>query len=259
MIGEAGEDTVGHKHPGSELKATGETSLSNQRPHYAKGGRKVFLGRMGTDPDFDQSIPNAWMASTPGHPFWLLPLEACAEHQNGGWGPEDLTGPAALFHAVLEYQEKYHDGKGKKLDRHYAKSGWSRSYKHSSYNTPALPPHSLEILPFWEIYPYSWHRDGQMYREVCWVSQPTFNATKCKLLLALEHWNSHSITYWSHSWNREGHSEESLDALNKSDKQKPAEGRKMEGDAMPEDNDLIEERENQEHANEHEHDENFGD
>ncbi len=32
----------------------------------------AVLARMGSDTTYDNSIPNAWMASTPGHGFWLF-------------------------------------------------------------------------------------------------------------------------------------------------------------------------------------------
>lgn len=252
IVRQPGENSdTGHKYPTTKNKTAEETSLPAKKPGYAKDKRTLFLGRMGTDPDFDQSLPNAWMASTPGHPFWLLPLEACADHISSGWSPEALTGPAALFNAALAYQGEYQEGKGRKLDEHYAKSGWRHLYKQLSEKAPAPPPQSIEILPFYEIYPYSWHRDGQMYRDECWVSQPTFDAKRCKLLLGLDAWRSHSITYWSHSWTAEGHSDENMDALIKPNKNNPAK-EKMKGDAAAENKKLEDEKEKQEHAKEHE-------
>ena len=35
----------------------------------------VVLGRMGDNIFIDHSIPNAFMASIPGHPFWIKVLE----------------------------------------------------------------------------------------------------------------------------------------------------------------------------------------
>ena len=34
----------------------------------------------------------------------------------------------------------------------------------------------MVILPFWEICPYSWDRDGSIYRHVCWVLDDKFDA-----------------------------------------------------------------------------------
>ncbi len=183
-------------------------------PSSAEGERKVFLGRMGTDENFVHSIPNAWMGSTPGHPFWVLPLESCEQHIGNGAQPEYLTGPPALYDRVKDYRDEYDDGRGDKMDDHYGKSGWRTLYP-PSRGHQQLPAQSIVVLPFWEVYPYSWERDGEAYRDLCWVTQDTFNAGTCKQVLGLDHWGSHSITYWSHSWSADGHWDEHMDALNK--------------------------------------------
>ena len=236
----------------STKKGLRENHSLNKKPDYAMNKRKLFLGRMGTDNNFGGSIPNAWMASTPGHPFWLLPLESCVSRIGQGWSPEDLTGPTALLSSVNDFENNYGHGNGPKLDDHYAKSGWRHLFKHSSSKTSSLPPQSIEILPFWEIYPYSWERDGQMYRDVCWVAEPTFNARKCKLVLGLDHWKTHSITYWSHSWTQTGHDEGHLEAIGAPNTKKPdQEGQKL-GDATSENKKLEQEKERLEHEKQHE-------
>lgn len=183
-------------------------------PSSAEGERKVFLGRMGTDEDFVHSIPNAWMGSTPGHPFWVLPLESCEQHIDSDAQPEYLTGPPALYDRVRGYRDEYDYGRGDKMDDHYAKGGWQNLYR-PPRDHQKLPPQSMVVLPFWEVYPYSWERDGEAYRSLCWVTQDTFSAATCKRVLGLDHWGSHSITYWSHSWSADGHWDEHMDALNK--------------------------------------------
>lgn len=198
-------------------------------PSSAEGERKVFLGRMGTDENDVHSIPNAWMASTPGHPFWVLPLESCGEHIEDGASPEFLTGPPALYDRVRDYRDEYDHGRGDKMDDHYAKSGWRTLYKPWT-DDQKLPPQSMVVLPFWEVYPYSWARDGEPFRNLCWVTQDTFNAATCKHVLGLDHWGSHSITYWSHSWSAEGHWDEHMDVLNKPSETSGDE-EKAEGDA----------------------------
>ena len=186
-------------------------------PSSADGERKVFLGRMGTDDDFVHSIPNAWMGSTPGHPFWVLPLESVQQHIGNGAMPEYLTGPPALYDSVKDYRDVYDHGRGDNMDDHYSRSGWRHLYK-PSRDQQKLPQQSLVVLPFWEVYAYSWERDGEAFRDLCWVTQEAFNAATCKEVLGLDHWGSHSITYWSHSWNADGHWDEHMDALNKPSK-----------------------------------------
>ena len=187
-------------------------------------GRKAFLGRMGADEDFEHSIPNAWMASTPGHPFWVLPLERCQNMIGSGVMPEYLSGPVALRDSILDYMENYDEGEGDKMDKHYAQSGWRHMYKQSLVESLAPAPQFVEILPFWEIYPFSWDRDGAAYKDFCLVGNPSFNAVKCKLVLGLDHWGSHSITYWSHSWSGDGHTDINMEAVSKATKKPKEEG-----------------------------------
>jgi mannosyltransferase OCH1-like enzyme len=60
-------------------------------------GKQLVLGRMGYYPNFVHSIPNAVMASVPGHPFWVDVLNYIHIHRKRHWGAELLTGPAMLF------------------------------------------------------------------------------------------------------------------------------------------------------------------
>ena len=69
----------------------------------------VYLGHMGDD-NYEHSIPNAFMVSTtPGHPFWLRPLDFVKEHQQDeayNSQPEGLTGPVALRACVKEWEKE---------------------------------------------------------------------------------------------------------------------------------------------------------
>ena len=211
-----------------------DTALALRGSSLPDAERKVFLGRMGTDDSFTHSIPNAWMGSTPGHPFWLLPLEFTSDNiNNNGVSPESLTGPEALYHMVERYKNDFDQGQGSKMDEYYDKSPWRRLYKAAAKENATLPPQSLVIAPFWQIYPYSWHRDGEMVRHVCWVLDDGFNAARCKLLLASDRWGSYSITYWSHSWgwDGDGHSKEHIKHLSGSNEEMENKQEEEEDDA----------------------------
>ncbi len=187
-----------------------------------KSGRKAFFGRMGTDVYFSNSIPNAWMASTPGHPFFLVVLESViksmGDGSSEGQSPEVVTGPARLYDMINEYLEEDSKYKGEKLDKHVSKNPTAKQF------TPRKGlGHSIEVLPFQYIFPYSWQRDGEGVRDTCWATQKTFDAERCKLLLATDHWPSYTITYWSHTWAGEGHDQgnvEALDAVEEDGKKK---------------------------------------
>lgn len=181
-----------------------------------KNGRKIFYGRMGVDKNSGNSIPNAWMAATPGHPFNLLVVEstmkgladASSKTDQSMPGPEALTGPERLFSMIQEYQNPKGPWVGEKLDEHVAKVPAAKHF------TPERGlEHSMEILPFYKIFPYSWERDGEAYRDVCWVAEASFNAERCKALLGTDYWPSYAITYWSHTWAGDGHDEGNVNKL----------------------------------------------
>lgn len=98
----------------------------------------VVLARMGTNNSFSHSVPNAFMASVPGHPFWKFCTATSLTRwmvqlsvHNGLWfGPELITGPVVLKESVEFYQEFHREnlpGKGR-----------------------------LTILPAGTIYPVDW-------------------------------------------------------------------------------------------------------
>jgi hypothetical protein len=65
-------------------------------------GHQALLAWMGPPDDHPHNIPNAWMASEPGHPFWLMMLTQIVlnkKHQ----AAEHVTGPAALKDTVARY------------------------------------------------------------------------------------------------------------------------------------------------------------
>ena len=201
-------DTSTTRYPASWMSRVEERDFA---------GRRAFFGRMGMELDYHDSIPNAWMASTPAHPFFLLPIERIQGRftQAGKWipgslrkqpTPEQLTGPGNLFKALKEYSETYY---GKNVHE-------IRLYKKLSASPGQLQremPHSVTILPWWYVFPYSWARDGEQFRDVCWVTRATFDAERCKNVVAVDAWPSYSITYWSHSWSDKGHDAENMNRL----------------------------------------------
>lgn len=113
---------------------------------YTATGRKAYLGRMGTDNAYDGSIPNAWMVSTPGHPFWLLPLEAAEQDAPSAIDTKFIAGANALYQVTQKYARSYASSVGQsEIDERYTQSGWSHLY------VPDGTPHSVQNLPFWNI------------------------------------------------------------------------------------------------------------
>jgi hypothetical protein len=133
-------------------------------------GKDAVLGYMGEPDGFKHNIPNAWMASRPGHPFWLLVLKHI-QNVDKQREVEAITGPIALKHCV------------EKL--------WQPMNGTSSGN--------VTVLDTAFIYPFDWSRSKGPVRKFCSDSyklNPFFDPRKCKALLP----NAYTVTYWRHGW-----------------------------------------------------------
>lgn len=160
------------------------------------------------------------MASTPSHPFWLLPLNlvATGEKPYGDW-PEAVTGPDALFYLVNEYLKQYNndDDSNAKLDEYLQSSELKDLYLRSSSEEDVStraegPTHRLVLLEQQTIFPYWWGEKA--LESVCRAGVEGFDPETCKDVLDVEAMGSWSITYWSHSWDQEGgHDKEHLSAM----------------------------------------------
>jgi inositol phosphorylceramide mannosyltransferase catalytic subunit len=161
------------------------SGASGAEPHHGvhEGGVAIF-GRMGTNPAYEHSIPNAWMAASPGHPFFMLPIESARREVGKSrrflrrwwyeWPIAELvTGPVALRDSILKYQ----------------------NMRGTADKVILLPDH-------W-VYPYSWVNNWnpktQDLRAACSAEQPHFDASRCKEMLKVDDKGSVSITYWSHT------------------------------------------------------------
>ncbi|KAL6407161.1 glycosyltransferase family 32 protein [Ilyonectria robusta] len=143
----------------------------------------ALFGRMGTDQTYEQSIPNAWMAASPGHPFFLRALEfAHAELEKSKsflrnfWhktpNAEHMTGPIALRKTIIAY------GASSEEDE-------------------------IVLLPGRLVYPYNW-KEHHEFLAVCSAEQATFDDAVCKEKLEVVKKKSISITYWSHTHKGQG-------------------------------------------------------
>lgn len=156
----------------------------------AKQNGSVVLGWMGRDFDFEHSIPNAFLASPPGHPFWLLCISLISANANlpGRSKPEARTGPIMLYEAVSAYASLYGPQIPPRPDKDIAAPD---------------EPRGVSILTPGMIYPYSWRERLSADMHDCWVANPTYEEEKC-----IERYpEAYTITYWSHSWGGDGYLE----------------------------------------------------
>ena len=71
----------------------------------------VVLGRMGTNPNFKHSLPNALMLSAPRQEFWLLVMSLLLEPMRPiAQRPESATGPVLLRRAHRLYTTRHTQG-----------------------------------------------------------------------------------------------------------------------------------------------------
>lgn len=82
-------------------------------------GHELVLGRMGPDYHYEHSIPNAWMASKPGHVFWMWCARWIMENKHL-WhkSVEGTAGPIMIFSVLNAYgRHVFEEEKnGKKMD-----------------------------------------------------------------------------------------------------------------------------------------------
>ncbi|KAL2913919.1 hypothetical protein HK105_206653 [Polyrhizophydium stewartii] len=141
--------------------------LKPHEPIAQLGG--IVMPLMSYDYNFEHNIPNAWMASAPGHPFWIYLLERMNKMKLEG-GVEAATGPVVLYRALREFETKL-------------------------YNE-TMPP--ITYLSRELIFPYDWH-NSQPYSTFCSSQSAFINTTRCKQTIDPDH-RAYTITYWSHSW-----------------------------------------------------------
>lgn len=131
----------------------------------------AVVGQMDPDLTWRHSIPNAFMASRPGHPLWMFAayrMMKLIKHNPRERQPEVVTGPAMLNLVVRRWLEDYGSD-------------------------------DLTVLPPPVIYPINW-RDRDAAGEECKIARghphTLLNTEACKARFP----DSFTITYFTHSW-----------------------------------------------------------
>lgn len=161
-----------------------------------RGAGDVVLGRMGRDPAFDHSIPNAIMASKPRQGFWLLALSFAFDRLEAPeirktdftsvTGPEYLTGPILLKDAAEFYLEH---GPEAAFERVAARFGEETAEQAQYGRITLLEPESL--------YPIDWN--NPLHRILIKRMSAAKQVIKPREVQRL-FMRSFMVTYWSHSW-----------------------------------------------------------
>jgi FkbM family methyltransferase len=160
------------------------------------GQKAVVLGRMGADPDFEHSVPNAVMASCPRHPFWLLVIakmiEAQAKYPAGR--PEYLTGPIVLKSALDQYANQSES----------AFELIGSVARHLPTHQQPAATETIFTLCANDWFPFNWADPiHQIYRQALRSQEVVPDVELCRNLFP----SSTLVTFWSHSWEPEPQSD----------------------------------------------------
>jgi mannosyltransferase OCH1-like enzyme len=157
----------------------------------------VWLGRLGRDPTFPHSIPNAIMASRPLQEFWLLAIHLMIENAKalggkaarGIRGPEAMTGPILLKRAYDTYTTARRDTVQEMIRGIAARMPAELQPKEEASRINLLVP------DIW--YPIDWSNMIHL-RLSCEVVD--FNLTLGERTKRWLFPKSFLVTYWTHTW-----------------------------------------------------------
>ena len=131
---------------------------------YSKFG--VILGSISSDDNFEHNVPNAWMASKPGHDFWLMNLNLATQRAYSyPTSAEGVSGPILVKDCMLLWNRNQHN--------------------------------DIKLLEPGLIYGIDWRHERpepcSSPNEIA-SNQTTFE--RCKSIFP----NMFALTVWSHSW-----------------------------------------------------------
>ncbi|KAH7621804.1 putative Inositol phosphoceramide mannosyltransferase 2 [Nannochloris sp. 'desiccata'] len=148
-------------------------------------GQKAILAMMSTDIYFQHNIPNAWMASSPGHPFWMFVVRVIQERYtdiltkqargdtSSNLGVEGITGPIVLKEAYDTWKCTFDDDKAK-----------------------------VHVLDPGYVFVSNWNNkeEADYFSQKCNGSKITEERQQKRCLKAFP--NAHVLTFWTHTWGR---------------------------------------------------------
>lgn len=149
--------------------------------------RGVILGRMGANPHFDHSVPNAIMASSPREGFWLYVIGKAMVAAQTPERPEEATGPVLLKGALDAYRKGHPPPSGvvDLLTRMLPPD-----------LSPKPGPTTIYILPSEEWYPVAWSDKQSSDIRSRMLAGELLSMADAEELFP----NSSLVTFWTYSW-----------------------------------------------------------
>jgi mannosyltransferase OCH1-like enzyme len=151
--------------------------LKDLSPLLRSTKKPIILAFM-TKEDHPHGIPNAWMASVPGHPFWMGVMTEIVKRASLNSPVETITGPVMLTHFARSWFESC-----KTKDREWEPQN-------------GVEAGDLAVLRSGLIYPYDWTNPGSLGTICSAESASSFDPSECQKLFP----EAFTITYWTHSW-----------------------------------------------------------
>ncbi|MES3002042.1 MAG: glycosyltransferase [Pseudomonadota bacterium] len=157
----------------------------------------VVLGRMGTDPHFVHSLPNALMMSRPRQEFWLLVISLLvdppASHKARKDRPEFATGPVILKRAHDLYAARATQDTA-------ARRMASIRTRLPLHLAPSPGPTRVAAVPGYIFFPVDWN-DRIHLMSFCRPLQRQQKFLDRKTTRSLFP-RSLTVSYWTHSWEK---------------------------------------------------------
>ncbi|MBG9389463.1 glycosyltransferase family 32 protein [Caenimonas aquaedulcis] len=156
------------------------------------GHGDVVLGRMGANPDFAQSLPNAVMLSRPRQPFWLLVMSLLQDPATlARRRPEFATGPALLRQAHQLWEVR---GADPSVAARIA-AVQARLPAHQQADTG---PGRVVTVPGNVFFPLDWNDriHQQFFRKPLLRDQRVLDRKSVLSFFP----KSLTVSYWAHSW-----------------------------------------------------------
>lgn len=157
-----------------------------------------IVGSMGTDYTFEHSIPNAFMMSEAGDPFWLLYLSEIEDSwsrlkntANIHAQPELITGPIALRRTI--YRMKNDVNAARQTILRFAEDKKIEGFAESKLKSLG----QIDIKPGHFFYPIDWSdMIHQRFRIDFLQRRHLLSTQEARHLFP----KSIAVTYWTHSW-----------------------------------------------------------
>ena len=148
----------------------------------------IVLVRMGPDPDFPGSVPNAIMASRPRQEFWLFLISRLLQAAASPRSPEETTGPVLLKSALDLYLTRDLEWSGAAIR--------SVAERLPSGLQPMGGRPRFRLLPSREWFPLDWSDPiHQRVRREVLEGRLLTDEVKRELFP-----HASMVSYWSHMW-----------------------------------------------------------